>query len=119
VLVIDDDPSVRQLITRTLSDAGFDAIAVGTAREGLDVLGGGRSIALVLLDLAMPGMDGFEFRRHQLASPGMAAVPVVVLTGASLPSIDDASLQAADYLLKPVGRAHLVSVVSAYCRPRV
>jgi CheY-like chemotaxis protein len=117
VLVIDDEPGVRAMMTRQLAYAGFTVMAAPSAREGLELLRTDRSIRLVLLDMMMPAMDGWSFRQAQLADPAMAAVPVIVLTGAPLPSLLHEQLQAADYLLKPVGRGHLVSVVSNYCEP--
>ena len=117
MLIVEDDASVRKFLARTLTEVGFEVIAVGSAVQGLAALGSNRSIAMILLDLMMPDVDGVEFRRRQLADPRFADIPVVVLTGAALAQIDDATLQAADYLLKPVGRGHLLSVVAAYCRP--
>jgi CheY-like chemotaxis protein len=117
VLLVEDDDSVRALIARMLTGEGFDVITARNGAEGLAALRTSRAIALVLLDLTMAGIDGWEFRRQQTADPQLAQIPIVIITGTALPAIDDATLQAADYLLKPVGREHLLSVVSAYCRP--
>jgi CheY-like chemotaxis protein len=75
------------------------------------------SIRLVLLDMMMPGMDGWGVRREQMQDTALAQVPVIVLTGAPLPTLVHEQLRAADYLLKPVGREHLLSVVSNYLEP--
>jgi CheY-like chemotaxis protein len=64
-------------------------------------------------------MDGWGVRRALLADPQIARVPTVILTGAPLPSLVHEQLMAVDYLLKPVGREHLVSVVANYCEPTV
>ena len=117
VLVVDDDEGVRSVMTRQLTHAGFDVIAAQSAAEGLEILREDDSIRIVLLDMIMPAMDGWGFRQAQLADPALASIPAIVLTGASLPTLVHAQLQAADYLLKPVGRDHLVSVVSNYCEP--
>jgi CheY-like chemotaxis protein len=116
VLIVEDDSNVRQALARTLQLSGFSVIETGNGSSGIDVLRVQRDVALVLLDLNMSPMDGRAFRALQLADPELAAIPTVVLTGAPLADVDDATLQADDYLLKPVGREHLVSVVSAYCR---
>jgi CheY-like chemotaxis protein len=116
VLIVEDDTNVRQALARTLQLSGFSVIESSSGSSGIDVLRDQPQIAMVLLDLNMSPMDGRAFRQLQLADPNLAAIPTVVLTGAPLADVDDATLQADDYLLKPVGREHLVSVVSAYCR---
>jgi DNA-binding response OmpR family regulator len=116
VLVVEDEVNVRQALARTLRLSGFAVIEASNGDEGIKTLRDGPPIALVLLDLNMDPMDGRTFRKLQLAEPRLASVPTVVLTGAPLTDVDDATLRADDYLLKPVGREHLVSVVSAYCR---
>jgi CheY-like chemotaxis protein len=117
VLVIDDDAGIRAVMTRQLQHAGFDVVAVASGPAGLDLLRSDASIRVVLLDMIMPDMDGWGVRRAQLADPRLADVPAIILTGAPLPSLVHEQLQAADYLLKPVGRDHLISVVSNYCEP--
>jgi len=117
VLVIDDDEGVRAIMQKQLAYAGFDVTTVASGAQGLDTLRAEPSIQLVLLDMMMPGMDGWGFRQAQLADAALSHIPAVVLTGAPLPSLVHEQLQAADYLLKPVGRDHLVSVVTNFCEP--
>ena len=117
VLVIDDDDAVRTAMQRQLAYAGFDVVAAAGGPEGLARMRQDTSIRLVLLDMMMPGMDGWGVRREQMLDAALAQVPVIVLTGAPLPSLSHEQLRAADYLLKPVGREHLLSVVSNYLEP--
>ena len=117
VLVVDDDEGVRLTMQRQLAAAGFDVVAASNAAEGLARLRVDGTIRLVLFDLMMPAMDGWSFRREQLSTPELAEVPAIVLTGAPLRAVSHEQLRAADYLLKPVGREHLISVVSNYCEP--
>ena len=117
VLVVDDEAVMRLLFTRSLQSAGFDVIAVEGAPQGLQKLREDPSICLVLLDLNMPGMDGWGFRREQCADPRLKDVPTVVVTGEPLARVVQGELHAKEYLLKPVGRDHLISVVSEYCEP--
>ena len=108
---------MRLLFTRSLQSAGFDVVAAEGAPQGLQRLRDDPSIRLVLLDLNMPGMDGWGFRREQRADPRLKDVPTVVVTGEPLARVVQSELYANEYLLKPVGRDHLISVVSEYCAP--
>jgi CheY-like chemotaxis protein len=117
VLVIDDDDGVRLVMRKQLQHAGFDVIAAASGAEGLAIMRADASIRLVLLDMIMPLMDGWGVRQKQMEDPRLAQVPVIILTGAPLPTLVHEQLKAADYLLKPVGRDHLISVVSNYCQP--
>ena len=117
VLVVDNDADVRAVIEEYLASGGFDVTAASTGAEGLRLLRADSSIALVLLDLRMPDMDGWRFRQIQMADARLTSIPTVILTGTALPDIVDAELQAAEYLLKPVGREHLLSVARNYCIP--
>ena len=117
VLVVDDDDGVRVAMSKSLEAGRFSVVAAASAAEGLERLRTDPSIRLVLLDMIMPGMDGWGFRHAQLQDARIAHVPAIVLTGAPLPSLVHDQLKAADYLLKPVGRDHLLSVVSNYCAP--
>jgi CheY-like chemotaxis protein len=104
-------------VTRNLQEAGFAIVEARNGREGLRLLRSDSSVCVVLLDLTMPGIDGWQFRREQVADARLAGVPTIILSGNPLHEIDHQQLQAADYLLKPVGREHLVSVVAHYCEP--
>jgi CheY-like chemotaxis protein len=115
VLIVDDDRAVRELFRRSLELARFDVVVAAGGEEGLRLLGADPTIRVVLLDLAMPGMDGRRFRDVQRADPRLAAIPTMIVTGSSLAQVVHDELMADDYLLKPIGREHLVSVVSRYC----
>jgi CheY-like chemotaxis protein len=79
ILVIDDDSDIREVVGEALQFAGYE---VSTARDGREGLHGARSFRpdLILLDLMMPGMSGWEFRAAQLRDPVLARIPVVVVT---------------------------------------
>lgn len=119
ILVIDDDDGVRTVMRKQLQHAGFDVVAAASGSEGLEMMRQDPGIRLVLLDMIMPALDGWGVRQKQMEDPQLSQVPVIILTGAPLPSLVHAQLHAADYLLKPVGRDHLISVVSNYCQPAV
>ena len=80
VLVVDDDPDSRTLLTLALSGAGYDVATAGNGEEALRAARAHRP-DVILLDLAMPVMDGFAFRAAQLLDPELARVPVVCVSG--------------------------------------
>jgi CheY-like chemotaxis protein len=84
VLVVDDEESVCRLIERSLRFAGIEAVSAPNGTEALQVLRRDKQIALVLLDLMMPHMDGYAFRHAQRLDPALAGIPVVVVTGGAL-----------------------------------
>jgi CheY-like chemotaxis protein len=79
VLIVDDDEGVRRLLRLFLEASGYDTMCAANGREALDQMRQDRP-CLVLLDMKMPIMDGFEFRRQQRADPDLSSVPVVCLT---------------------------------------
>lgn len=118
VLIVEDDPATLHLIGHSLRKAAFDVVMTSNGATALQLLRGDPTVRVVLLDLEMPGFSGWEFRRAQRADRGLAAVATVIVTSAALDRIVDHDLRAADYLLKPVDPAHLISVVAKYCERR-
>src|SRR5690348_2370478 len=82
VLVVDDDEDIRTVIGDVLELAGYRAIPATDGEDALTIMRSDPGLGLVLLDMMMPGVDGWEFRRRQLQDPALARVPVVVLSGA-------------------------------------
>ena len=109
VLVIDDEPSARDMITRMLVKDGYRVVTAANGAEGLRIAA---EVApdVITLDIMMPGMDGWAVLSKLKADPVLAAIPVVVAT-----IIDDrnlsVSLGAAGYITKPIDREHLSEVV--------
>jgi CheY-like chemotaxis protein len=81
VLIVDDDVDIREVLTETLKDRGFDVI---TAANGLEALRLVRSMTLppsvILLDLMMPVMDGYGFLEERSKDPALAAIPLAIVT---------------------------------------
>jgi PAS domain S-box-containing protein len=115
VLVIDDDPAARDLLSRYLSrEKGF---VVQTASSGTEGLRLARELqpAVIILDVLMPEMDGWSVLTALKASPDMAHIPVVMVTIEDKQSKGFA-LGASEYLVKPIERARLVNLLERYCR---
>jgi CheY-like chemotaxis protein len=116
VLIVDDNPAVRAAVVALLERDGFTVAEAADSRAALDLLHGGEPIGLVLLDLAMPGLDGWEFLRRRPADPAASAVPVVVLTSVgSQPEPEARALGACEFLTKPVEAYTLLDTVRRHC----
>ena len=81
VLVVDDDPDVRELLRVALENEGYDVAGVGNGRAALDHLRSHAATCIILLDLMLPVMDGSHFRSAQLHDRSLAWIPVVVMSG--------------------------------------
>jgi len=82
VLVVDDDSALRRLVCRFLETEGFVASGAANGAEALAYLRGEAAPDVIILDLRMPVMDGWAFRREQLNDERLARIPVVILAGA-------------------------------------
>ncbi len=109
VLVIDDEPSAREVIGRMLRKEGFRVIAAASGEEGLR-LARERRPDVITLDVMMPGMDGWAVLGTLKGDPELARIPVVMVSMVDEKNLGY-SLGAAEYLTKPVERAGLVGVL--------
>ena len=80
VMLVDDDEDIRTVLSEALQDAGYDVTCAASGREALTQLRGGYRPGLILLDLMMPVMDGWQFRNEQLGQAEIASIPVVVIS---------------------------------------
>jgi CheY-like chemotaxis protein len=115
VLVVEDDALARESIRTILEARGFSVAAAGNGREALNYLQTHRPPQVILLDLMMPVMNGWEFRRHQKQHPGLAAIPVVVCSGVDDVPAEAALVGAQGHLQKPIQLDELVQTVSHFC----
>jgi signal transduction histidine kinase/CheY-like chemotaxis protein len=112
VLVIDDDPSASDLMSRSLSKEGFRVLTAPSGEEGLKVA---REVKphVITLDVLMPGMDGWAVLKELKADPQLSTIPVIMITMADDRSMGYA-LGASDYLTKPIDRERLATSVRRY-----
>jgi CheY-like chemotaxis protein len=77
VLIVEDDASSRRAMTNVLEDCGYTVASVGTASDALDWLRHKSLPRLIVLDLMLPDMEGWDFRHQQKQNPALAAIPVI------------------------------------------
>ncbi len=115
VLIVDDDPDLREAIGDLLRTEGHRSVAVTDGSEALELLSEGTPVCLILLDLMMPGMNGLEFRARQRRDPRLSAIPVVVITADGNAETKARQLDAAGFLRKPMDADELVTTVKRFC----
>jgi CheY-like chemotaxis protein len=120
ILIVEDDPATREMLTRLLSLEGFHAVAAEDGLEALHLLRAVKRRApdapcLVLLDLTMPRLGGREFRRAQLEDPRVASVPVAIVSGLADADERAQALGAVAAVTKPIDVDALLKIVRRYC----
>jgi two-component system, chemotaxis family, chemotaxis protein CheY len=112
ILVIEDEPEIREAVVELLAREGFATDEAENGSEALKLLRE-HSIRpdLIVLDLMMPVMDGWTFRRAQLADPELAAIPVVVMS-----AVDTGDIEASATVQKPFAVEELVGAVAGASR---
>jgi len=117
VLLVEDDPDIRHLVSYKLSTGGFDVIE---AADGADALVQARRHRpdVIVLDVRMPRLSGLEVCRELRAAPATADVPIIMLTARAQPhDIERAyAAGATDYVVKPFSPRHLLERVTSAVR---
>ena len=112
VLIVEDDADLRDMMAQLLTLEGFNAATVANGREALEYL---RNVArpdVILLDLMMPVMDGWQFRREQKLDPAIANIPLIVITATGKrPVLIDAD----ELVMKPLDLGRLFEAIERYC----
>ena len=114
ILVADDEEDVRELVTYRLTRSGYDVIGAGDGLEAFE-LATARTPDLMVLDVMMPKLDGYELTRRVRAEEALRSIPVILLTARSQETDVDRGFQvgADDYLRKPFNPDELVARVRA------
>ena len=114
VMIVEDDPDTREMLERFLQLEGYDVRTAANGQIALDALQKDNALCVILLDLMMPVMNGWQFRRAQTEDPRLADIPVVVVTAAGaredIPAID-----ATAWLSKPVDFDRLLATIGPFC----
>jgi CheY-like chemotaxis protein len=115
VLIVEDDESILEAMRDGLEVQGYHVKTAIHGREALDHLATMDTPCLIFLDIMMPVMDGFQFRKHQLQDTRIAQIPVVVVTADGNASHKAASMGAQEGIRKPVEFEDLIRVTQLYC----
>jgi CheY-like chemotaxis protein len=118
ILVVEDDPDIRYALCEILRDEGYEVRWAVHGRDALMQLRGGARPELILLDVMMPVMSGFDFRAAQLEDPELASIPVVVMTADVRHDDATAALKAAAGFGKPFDLDALLAAVARLSAPR-
>jgi CheY-like chemotaxis protein len=115
VLIVDDDEDARCSIGVLLELHGYTVDLAENGQAALDRLRTQPPPCLVVLDLMMPGMNGWELRAQMLQDPGLSRVPVLVMSGAADLDEETGRLDAVDCMAKPIDVDRLIRTVRANC----
>ena len=113
VMLVEDDPDIRAMVSQLLELEGWRVLSFANGTHALQALKAGERPRLILLDLMMPNMNGWQFRAEQMRDPALAAIPVVVLSG-DVRGADPGSVRADGYLKKPIDLDVLLATVRRY-----
>jgi CheY-like chemotaxis protein len=115
ILVVDDQPESSDAVGLLLEQHGIEVRIAHDGEEALAALQRGFRPCLVVVDLMMPKMDGWEFRQRQLSDPEFAGIPVLIMSG--YPNADKAAgtLGVRTVLKKPLSVPRLLSLVNRHC----
>lgn len=110
ILIVDDDQAAIDSLSDILTDEGYTVASARDGKEALKYLRSNPLPRLIILDLFMPEMDGWEFRREQLNDTSIDGVPVIVVTGAAAYAGIDVNV----IIHKPLDVPRFLSVVARY-----
>jgi two-component system KDP operon response regulator KdpE len=113
ILIVDDDEGVQQFLADVLAANGYAVEQARDGREALAMLEHGSRPSLILLDLAMPNMDGLELAQHLAADQQLSQLPVVLVSARPDLEMTARKIGAADYLTKPMSFSQLLRVIAA------
>ena len=118
VLVVEDDTDLRESLSQALRDHGFGVTPATNGQEALDLLHAGARPSVILLDLMMPGLNGWQLRAALRRDPGLAQIPQVVIS-AYMDEAEQAvlALPPDDCLRKPFHIRILIDALERHCLP--
>jgi CheY-like chemotaxis protein len=118
IFVVDDDADIRDSIGDILELRGYSVFRAANGQEALERLRSAPPPCVILLDLMMPVLNGWEFREEQANDARLASVPVVVISGDGSTDEKAARIGVSEYLRKPLELSAILEVVGRHCSGR-
>ena len=115
VMIVEDDRDTREMLGRFLDLEGFEVQTAANGQLALEALHDDGRPCVIILDLMMPVMNGWQFREAQTQDPSLARIPVVVVTAAG-PRDDIPAISADGWLSKPVDFDRLLATIAPLCQ---
>lgn len=116
VMIVEDDADLREGLAYLIYRQGYGVVTAGNGQEALASLEGlDPPPCLIILDLMMPEMNGWELRDRLLSSPRLKDVPVLLVSGVADLETEASGLKAVDFLNKPVDFDRLYELIGEYC----
>lgn len=114
ILLVEDDEMSRDMLSRRLSRQGYQVVVAGDAREGL-AMARSELPDVILMDLNLPGRDGWEATRQLKAAPQTCTIPIIAVTGHAMAGDREIALDLGfdDYETKPIDFPRLLQKISA------
>jgi CheY-like chemotaxis protein len=116
ILIVEDEAAIRETLAEILEDEGYTVARAPNGQEALAYLRSNDPPRLILLDLMMPVMNGWQFRAQQQQTPELAPIPVLIISGEGSLDQKAASLHVAGSMPKPIDVSALLEHVERYCR---
>lgn len=116
ILIIEADADIRDTLAEILEYEGFSVVPTSSGEEALELVHAGLHPGLILLDLMMPGINGWGVAGQLRQIPALTGVPVVVVSGVRDVEQQAASLAVEGYLLKPVEVERLLEIIHRFCQ---
>jgi CheY-like chemotaxis protein len=115
ILIVEDDADLSEALCDILRDEGYAVTSAADGQEALDRLRRDERPSLILLDLTMPVMNGWQFRAEQRRDPDLSEIPVLVLSAGEHLAEQVSSLGIDDFVHKPIDLGHLLQKIERYC----
>lgn len=117
ILVVDDNPTNLKLASELLELEGYEVLRASDAEEAQSILGEARP-ELILMDIALPGMDGLELTRKLKSTPGLAHIPIIALSAFAMKGDEEKALASGcdGYITKPINTRTFPAQVKLHLR---
>jgi two-component system chemotaxis response regulator CheY len=115
ILIVDDNPNWREVMSLILSAEGYRVVTATNGQEGLHYLRTSPAPNLIILDMKMPVMDGWQFQQQRMKDPALAGIPLFIVSGSVSGAELSATFGVAEYAQKPVDIEQFLNTVRRYC----